>query len=146
MVHDCRTAALMKTETTGHALPPPSAAYSPMPLHVIMAPGSATREELVAGVERGLLVTRFHYARPVDPRRAVMTMMTRDGTFLIEDGKVAQAVEDLRVTESGLRALAEVEAVGRDLSLITGGEGVGGYLVPPVRIARFTFTGRTERV
>ena len=145
VVHDCRTAALMKTETTGHALPPPSGAHSPMPLHVIMAPGSATREELVGGVERGLLVTRFHYARPVDPRRAVMTMMTRDGTFLIEDGKVTQAVEDLRVTESGLRALAEVEAVGRDLSLITGGEGVGGYLVPPVRIARFTFTGRTER-
>lgn len=144
VVHDSRTAALMGAETTGHALPPPYAAYSPLPMHVIMEPGTASRDELIAGVKRGLLVTRFHYAVPVDPRRAVMTMMTRDGTFLIEDGQVKGAVEDLRVTESGLRAPAEVEAVGRDLYLITHGEGYGGYLVPPLRIARFTFTGKTE--
>jgi len=146
VVHDCRTAALMGAESTGHALPPPYSTYSPMPMHIVLAPGGATLEELIAGVEQGLLVTRFHYARAVDPRRAMMTMMTRDGTFLIQDGKITQAVEDLRVTESGLRALAGVEAVGRDPSLITGGEGFGGYLVPPLRIARFTFTGRTERV
>ncbi len=145
VVHDTRTAAPSGVQSTGHALPPPYSAYSPMPGNVVMEEGSASDDELIAGVERGLLVTRFHYARPVEPREGIMTMMTRDGTFLIEDGKVRGAVDDLRVTESGLRALAEVDAVGRDQQLITGGEGFGGFLVPKVRIRKFKFTGRTQR-
>jgi len=146
VVHDSRTAALMKTASTGHALPPPHAGWSPMPMHLVMAPGTATDEALISGVARGLLVTRFHYARPVNPMRGAVTMMTRDGTFLIEGGKVATAVEDLRVTESGLRALSLVEAVGREQRLITHGEGFGAMLVPKLRIAKFAFTGRTERL
>jgi len=146
VVHDSRTAALMKTASTGHALPPPYAGWSPIPMHLVMDPGTATDEALISGVSRGLLVTRFHYARPVDPMRGVVTMMTRDGTFLIEGGKVKGAVEDLRVTESGLRALSLVEAVGREQRLITHGEGFGAMLVPRVRIGKFAFTGRTERV
>lgn len=71
-------------------------------------------------------------------------MMTRDGTFLVEEGKVVAAVEDLRVTEPGLRALALVEAVRKELALITGGEAFGATLVPKVRIGKFT--GRTERI
>lgn len=146
VVHDTRTATLLKTHSTGHALPPPAAGWSPIPMHLVMEPGKATDEELVSGVKRGLLVTRFHYARPVDPMRGVVTMMTRDGVFLIEDGVVKGAVEDMRITESGLRALANVEAVGRTPRLITHGEGFGAYLVPKARIAQFTFTGRTERM
>ncbi|MCR4391471.1 MAG: TldD/PmbA family protein [Candidatus Acetothermia bacterium] len=146
VVHDARTATLMGATSTGHALPPPYASYSPMPMHLVLEPGTASDAELLSGVKRGLLVTRFHYARTVDPMRAVMTMMTRDGTFLVEDGKVVAAVEDLRATESGLRALAEVEAVGREPYLITHGEAFGAVLVPKVRIARFAFTGRTERM
>jgi len=146
VVHDTRTATLMKTESTGHALPPPASGWSPIPMHIIMEPGRAGDAELLSGVKRGLLVTRFHYARPVDPMRAVVTMMTRDGTFLIEDGKVGSAVDDMRITESGLRALSLVEAVGKEGRLITHGEGFGAYLVPKLRIAKFTFTGRTERM
>lgn len=146
VVHDSRTAALMGTESTGHALPPPYAAYSPLPTHLIMEPGEADDAKLLSGIERGLLVTRFHYARTVDPMRAVMTMMTRDGTFLVEGGKVKGAVEDLRATESGLRALGGLEAVGRTPCLITGGEAFGSFLVPKLRIREFTFTGRTEQV
>ncbi len=145
VVHDTRTATASGTESTGHALPPPYSAYSPMPGNVVMDGGTASPEELVAGVERGLLVTRFHYARPVEPREGVMTMMTRDGTFLIEEGKLRGAVDDLRVTESGLRALSEVDAVGQEQKLITGGEGFGGFLVPQVRVRKFKFTGRTQR-
>lgn len=146
VVHDTRTATLLQTTSTGHALPPPAAGWSPMPTHLVMEPGGSSDADLLAEVGRGLLVTRFHYARPVDPMRGVVTMMTRDGVFLIESGKVVGAVEDMRVTESGLRALANVEAVGRTPRLITHGEGFGAYLVPKVRIARFTFTGRTERM
>jgi len=146
VVHDTRTATLLKTRSTGHALPPPAAGWSPMPTHLVMEPGGATDDELISGVKRGLLVTRFHYARPVDPMRGVVTMMTRDGVFLVEEGVVSGAVEDMRVTESGLRALASVEAVGNTRRLITHGEGFGAYLVPKLRIAEFTFTGRTERM
>lgn len=146
VVHDTRTATLLKTTSTGHALPPPASGWSPIPMHLVMEPGQASDADLVAGVERGLLVTRFHYARPVDPMRGVVTMMTRDGTFLIENGKVGSAVDDMRVTESGLRALSSVEAVGSELRLITHGEGFGAQLMPKLRIAKFTFTGRTERM
>jgi predicted Zn-dependent protease len=146
VVHDSRTAALMNTVSTGHALPPPGAGWSPMPMHLVMDGGQSTNDELVLGVKRGLLVTRFHYARPVDPMRAVVTMMTRDGVFQIEDGQVTGAVEDMRITESGLRALANVEAVGSERRLITHGEGFGAFLVPRARIAQFAFTGRTERM
>ena len=145
VVYDTRTATLAKVKSTGHALPPAAAGWSPMPLHLVMDPGTASDEDLVRGVKRGLLVTRFHYARPVDPMRGLMTMMTRDGTFLIEDGKVGGAVEDMRVTESGLRALLLVEAVGREQALITG-DGFGATLVPKLRIGKFAFTGRTERI
>ncbi|MCS7240517.1 MAG: TldD/PmbA family protein [Candidatus Bipolaricaulota bacterium] len=146
VVHDSRTAKLMGTKSTGHALPPAAAGFSPMPTHLVMEPGEATDKELLSGLSRGLLVTRFHYARTVDPMRGIMTMMTRDGTFLVEDGRIVAAVEDLRVTESGLRALAQVQAVGKDLALITGGESFGATLVPKLRIERFAFTGRTERI
>lgn len=146
VVHDSRTAKLMGTKSTGHALPPAAAGWSPMPTHLVMEPGTATDEDLLSGLSRGLLVTRFHYARTVDPMRGIMTMMTRDGTFLVEEGKIVAAVEDLRVTESGLRALSLVQAVGRDQALITGGEAFGATLVPKVRIEKFAFTGRTERI
>ncbi len=145
VVYDSRTAALAQTKSTGHALPPGAAAWSPMPTHLIMDPGTSSDEDLLRGVQRGLLVTRFHYARPVDPMRGIMTMMTRDGTFLIEEGKIVGAVEDLRVTESGLRALSLVEAVGKEQALITG-EGFGSTVVPKLRISKFAFTGRTERI
>ncbi len=83
VVHDSRTAKLMGAKSTGHALPPAAAGWSPMPTHLVMEPGTATDEELLSGLSRGLLVTRFHYARTVDPVRGIMTMMTRDGTFLV---------------------------------------------------------------
>ena len=146
VVHDSHTAKLMGAKSTGHALPPSAAGWSPMPTHLVMEPGKASEEELLSGLSRGLLVTRFHYARTVDPMRGIMTMMTRDGTFLVEEGKIVAAVEDLRVTESGLRALSLVQAVGKELSLITGGEAFGATLVPKLRIERFAFTGRTERI
>lgn len=146
VVHDTRTATAAGVRSTGHALPPPYSAYAPLPGHVIMEPGADDDETLISEVERGLLVTRFHYARPVEPRKSIMTMMTRDGTFLIEDGRVTDAVEDMRVTESGLRALGNVEAVGAEQQLVSHGEGYGGYLVPKVRIRGFKFTGRTERM
>ena len=104
--------------------------------------GSASREELVAGLDRGLLVTRFHYTNPVHPKLAIVTGMTRDGTFLVEGGRIVGPVRNLRFTQSYLAALAGTVAVGRERRTVRGD--FGGVLVPPVRIEGWTFTGATE--
>ena len=93
-------------------------------------------------MDRGLLVTRFHYTNPVHPKLAIVTGMTRDGTFLVEGGKVVGPVRNLRYTQSYLDALAGVTAVGRDRRTLRGF--LGSVVVPALRIEGWTFTGATE--
>ena len=109
---------------------------------MLMAPGDTPRDELIAGLDRGLLVTRFHYTNPVHPKLAIVTGMTRDGTFLVEGGKVVGPVRNLRFTQSYLDALARVTAVGRERKTLRGF--LGGSVVPALRIDAWTFTGATE--
>ena len=85
-----------------------------------MARGDASFEELVGGLDRGLLVTRFHYTNPVHPKKVIITGMTRDGTFLVEGGEVVGPVRNLRFTMSYLDALANVEAVSRERRCVRG--------------------------
>jgi PmbA protein len=107
-----------------------------------MAGGAASRDELVAGLERGLLVTRFHYTNPVHPKLAIVTGMTRDGTFLVEGGKIVGPVRNLRFTQSYLDALAGTSAVSKERRTLRGD--LGGVVVPALRIDSWTFTGATE--
>ena len=107
-----------------------------------MSHGSTPREELIAGIDRGLLVTRFHYTNPVHPKLAIITGMTRDGTFLIENGEIVAPVRNLRFTQSYLDALAGVSAVGRELRTLRGS--FGAVVVPALRIDAWSFTGTTE--
>jgi predicted Zn-dependent protease len=93
-------------------------------------------------MERGLLVTRFHYTNPVHPKLAIVTGMTRDGTFLVEDGRIVGPVRNLRFTQSYLAALAGTVAVGNERRTVRGD--FGGVLVPPIRVEGWTFTGATE--
>jgi predicted Zn-dependent protease len=109
---------------------------------MVMSPGTAAPEALVGEMERGLLVTRFHYTNPVHPKLAIVTGMTRDGTFLVEGGKIVGPVRNLRFTQSYLAALAGTTAVGRERRTVKGD--FGGVLVPAVRIDGWTFTGATE--
>lgn len=141
VVHDAQTAAKAGVRSTGHGLPAPNP-WGPFPINMLMAPGATSREELIGGLERGLLVTRFHYTNPVHPKLAIVTGMTRDGTFLVEDGRIVGPVKNLRYTQSYLGALAGVEAVGAERRCLKGF--LGGVVVPPVRIASWTFTGGTE--
>ncbi len=141
MVHDAQTAARAGRRSTGHGLPAPNT-YGPFPLNQLMEPGEASREELIGGLERGLLVTRFHYTNPVHPKLAMVTGMTRDGLFLVESGEVVGPVRNLRFTQSYLQALAGVEAVGQQRRTLRGF--LGTVVVPAVRISSFTFTGATE--
>ena len=140
LAFDQQTAARAGRSSTGHGLPAPNP-YGPFPTNMVMAAGDAGFDDLVGGIDRGLLVTRFHYTNPVYPKRVVITGMTRDGTFLVEDGKLVGAVRNLRFTMSYLDALANVEAVGRDRRCLRGM--LGGSVVPSLRLSSFSFTGAT---
>jgi predicted Zn-dependent protease len=109
---------------------------------MVMEAGTATREELIGGLDRGLLVTRFHYTNPVHPKLAIVTGMTRDGTFLVEGGRIVGPVKNLRYTQSYLDALAGTVAVGLERRTLRGF--LGGVVVPAVRLDNWTFTGGTE--
>jgi len=141
VVHDSQTAARAGVTSTGHGLPAPNP-YGPFPLNMVMDAGTATREELIGGLDRGLLVTRFHYTNPVHPKLAIVTGMTRDGTFLVEGGRIVGPVKNLRYTQSYLAALAGTVAVGSERRTLRGF--LGGVVVPAVRIENWTFTGGTE--
>jgi len=147
-VSDRPTAAkLGSSASTGHAAPfGLELGDEPVPANLVFHPGDASTEELVARVERGLYVTRFHYVNGLlDTRRAVMTGMTRDGTFLIENGKLGRAVGNLRFTESILEAFGRIDGIGRELQAIpTHWLMVGNYLCPPLLVRGFKFTGRSK--
>jgi predicted Zn-dependent protease len=141
VVYDAQTGARGGHPSTGHGLPAPNS-YGPFPLNMVMSAGATDRAALVGEMERGLLVTRFHYTNPVHPKLAIVTGMTRDGTFLVEGGKIVGPVRNLRFTQSYLAALAGTVAVGSERRTVRGD--FGGVLVPAVRIDGWTFTGATE--
>jgi PmbA protein len=141
VVYDAQTAARDGVRSTGHGLPAPNP-YGPFPLNMLMEAGATPRDELVRGLDRGLLVTRFHYTNPVHPKLAIVTGMTRDGTFLVEGGRIVAPVRNLRFTQSYLEALGAVTAVSRERRTLKGF--LGGSVVPALRIEAFTFTGATE--
>jgi PmbA protein len=133
VVYDSYTAAKEGKISTGHALPAPDT-YGPFPWNLGMEPGAASLEEMVASIERGLLVSRFHYTNVISPRETILTGMTRDGTFLIENGKISRPVQKLRFTESVLKTLQRTEMLGRELQLCE------GSLMPAIKVAGFNFT------
>ena len=141
VVYDSYTAGLEGKRSTGHGLPAPNT-FGPFPMNIFMAPGEATKDEMLASTERGLWITRFHYVNILHPLRAVLTGMTRDGTFLIENGELARPVKNLRFTQNILEALSRVEMIGREAKLEKAW--VGGNLVPALKISAFEFTGATE--
>lgn len=141
VVYDSQTAARAGVASTGHGLPAPNP-YGPFPLHAVMAAGTASREELIGGLDRGLLITRFHYTNVVHPKLAIITGMTRDGTFLVEGGKIVGPVRNLRYTQSYLDALAGVSGVSSSRKAVRGF--LGAAVVPALRIDAWTFTGVTE--
>ena len=141
-VHDRRSAKQAGTESTGHALPPPNPEGA-FPLNVMVQPGDASIEDMIAATERGLLVTRFHYSNIVHPKEAVITGMTRDGTFLIENGRLKHPVKNFRFTQSIIEALKATSMVGRDSELVSEFF-FAGSRAPALKVDRFQFTGRSD--
>ena len=141
-VYDLRTAKQAGTTTTGHALPAPNP-EGPFPLNVSMRPGDASLEDMIAATERGVLVTRFHYSNVVHPVESTITGMTRDGTFLIEDGEIAHPVKNFRFTQSILEALSNTTMVGRDTELASEFF-FSASRVPALKVESFNFSGRSD--
>ncbi|MBV9149419.1 MAG: TldD/PmbA family protein [Candidatus Eremiobacteraeota bacterium] len=139
-VTDSYWAAKFSKPNTGHALPAPNT-FGPMPRHTVVNGGSKSLEQLIAETKLGLLVSRFWYLRPVDERRTIITGMTRDGTFLIEDGKVTHGVHNLRFNQSVLEALASCEFSNMQTRTASYHYST---VVPAVKIERFTFTSETD--
>jgi PmbA protein len=147
VAHDVRSAALCGTATTGHALTPGGSAGGPHPTNLVLAGGGANDEaELCSGIERGVYVTRLWYANVVRPKETLITAVTRDGTFLIEDGKVTRPLRDLRLTDSVLGVLAHTTALTREQKLTSDGEFYGrrfayGVVCPSLSAEAARFTG-----
>lgn len=135
LLYDYATARKEGKKSTGHG---GFRGWGPMPANLFMGPGDATMEDMIRSTRRGILVTRFHYTNIAHPLRVLITGMTRDGTFLIEDGRIVRAVRNFRFTESALRVFSIMDMLGRDASRVE------RSVVPAIRVPAFNFTGATE--
>lgn len=145
VVYDSTTAAKEGKKSTGHSVR--DTIYGPLPFHLFMKGGDSTTNELVKSTKKGVYVTRFHYINPVDHKQAVITGMTRDGTFLIENGEITHPLKDLRFTMGIPKALSGI-------SLLTPPVLVGeiepysgfpiGVVAPALKLNRWNFTGVSE--
>ena len=117
---------------------------TPFPGSLYLEGGTKSLAELIAGVERGLLVTRFWYIRSVNQQTVQLTGLTRDGLFLIENGKVTGPVVNFRFNESPVRMLQNTIAMGKPVR-VRGGEGQG-MIAPPIVVKDFPFSSLSEAV
>ena len=147
VVHDIRSAALMGERSTGHALAPGGDPAGPHPTNLVLVGGGAADEQELCGqVERGIYVTRLWYANVVRPKETLVTAVTRDGTFLIEDGRITRPLRDLRLTDTVLGILSRTQALTRSLRLTTCAEFYGrrfasGVVAPGLLASAVRFTG-----
>jgi predicted Zn-dependent protease len=108
---------------------------------MVVQPGNTGHDDLIAQTERGLLVSRLWYVRTVDQRQTIVTGMTRDGTFLIENGKLTKGVRNMRFNQSIIEALGHC-TFSRELARTA--SYAYAIVVPSVRFERFTFSSATE--
>ncbi|HET9028787.1 MAG TPA: TldD/PmbA family protein [Candidatus Aquilonibacter sp.] len=140
IVTDSYYAKKLDRANTGHALPAPNA-WGPQALNIVVAPGTKSTQTLISETTRGLLISRFWYIRTVDQKKTIVTGMTRDGTFLIEHGRIVGGVRNLRFNQSIVAALG---AVSFGSEHVRTGQYSYSLVVPSAKIERFTFTSTTE--
>jgi PmbA protein len=128
-------------EPTGHGFPLPNE-VGEAPMNIVIAGGSTSLDEMIASTARGVLVTRLWYIREVDPYEKIMTGMTRDGTFLIEDGRVTRGLRNFRFNQGLIELLNNVEALSP--SVRASGEEAFDMVVPAMKVRSFNFTEVTR--
>jgi predicted Zn-dependent protease len=143
VVYDRLTAKKGKTHSTGHGLPQPNS-HGPLPGALILHPADSSVAEMIASTKKGLLVSEFHYTNVLDPLKLIITGMTRNGVYLIENGVITKSVKNMRFTESVLAALSNVELISRDAELQKGIFGGGGFVAPALKINNFNFSSETK--
>ncbi|MCJ7508422.1 MAG: TldD/PmbA family protein [candidate division Zixibacteria bacterium] len=136
VVYDSYHANLAGVESTGHALPPGNN-FGPYPQNLVMNEGDSNEEELVASTEKGILITHFWYLNYMNPSKTMVTGTTRDGTFLIENGKIKSALKNMRIGQSILEAFSNVQMMTKQRKLCPQ-YGVS-LLVPQMKIENFNF-------
>jgi predicted Zn-dependent protease len=146
LVHDMASAARAGVESTGPGLPAPTPTGA-LAVNLFMAGGEArSKAELCEGIERGVWVTRFWYVNIVHPKQSQLTGMTRDGTFLIEKGKVTRPIKNMRFTQSIMEAFASASGLTAATKLQAGDDYdfTAGLRVPAARLEKFNCTSVTR--
>ena len=141
LVYSRATAKKMKTKPTGHSLPLPNE-LGEAPMNLVLDGGKASLDAMIGSTDRGILVTRVWYVREVDPYQKILTGMTRDGTFLVEGGKVKHGLLNFRFNQSLIEMLNNVEAMGK--AVRASGEEAFDMVVPAMKIRGFNFTEVTK--
>lgn len=141
LVYARSTAKKMKAKPTGHGFSLPNE-YGEAPMNLVFAGGDQSIDRMVSSTERGILVTRLWYIREVDPYEKILTGMTRDGTFLIENGKVAGGIRNFRFNQSVIEMLANVDALGP--AVRAAGEESFEMVVPAMKVRNFHFSEVTK--
>jgi PmbA protein len=141
LVYARATAKKMKAKPTGHGFTLPNE-YGEAPMNLVFGGGDKSVDDMIRSTERGILVTRFWYIREVEPYEKVLTGMTRDGTFLVENGRVTGGIRNFRFNQSIIEALAKVEMLGRAVRAT--GEESFEMVVPPMKIRDFHFSEVTK--
>lgn len=140
-VHDRVTAKKAGLASTGHGLPRPNS-HGPFPGNLVMAGGDSSVPEMVRATKKGLLATHLHYTNVQDPNELLITGMTRDGLFLVEDGEVRHAVRNMRFTVSLLQVFSRIQALTREQAFHGGFFG-GGFVLPGMLVDGFRFTSES---
>ncbi|MEN8239947.1 MAG: metallopeptidase TldD-related protein [Actinomycetota bacterium] len=145
LLHNRRTAAKAGVASTGHSVPGGDV-YGPFALNMFIGGGDSTAESLISNVERGIYVSTFNYCRVLDPKSLVVTGLTRNGTFMIENGKITDAVTNLRFTQSFIDALGpgNVAGIGDDARFADSEFGPLLVHAPSMQLASWNFTGGAE--
>ncbi|HLX34499.1 MAG TPA: metallopeptidase TldD-related protein [Candidatus Limnocylindrales bacterium] len=141
VLHDRRSASKAGVASTGNAVEGPNS-FGFVAASTVLLPGDRAPSTLIEELERGILVSDFWYTRVLDPRTLVVTGLTRNGVWLVEDGRVVRPLRNLRFTQSYAEALAPgaVLGVGSDLALFPEGHD-SAQLVPSLQLASWNFTG-----
>lgn len=141
LVYSRRSAKQARTKATGHGFPLPNE-HGEAPMNLVIGGGNSSLDKMIASTGRGLLVTRLWYIREVDPYEKIMTGMTRDGLFLVENGRVGKAVRNFRFNQSILEMLRNVDMLGPAHRAT--GEEAFEMVVPPMKVRNFHFSEVTK--
>ena len=132
-----------RIEPTGHGFPIPNEmGEAPMNIVFVIGREPTTVDQMIGSMERGILVTRLWYIREVDPYEKILTGMTRDGTFLVQDGKIQCGVRNFRFNQSLIAMLSNVEEMG--IPVRASGEESFDMVVPAMKVGEFNFTEVTK--